>query len=292
MDLRWEGDHWVGAFDAMASPCQLLLDPAPRERAEELLDLAAREARRIERKFSRYREDSVVHAVNAGAGAPVRVDEETARLLDFADRCYRLSGGRFDITSGVLRRAWVFDGSDRLPSAEKVERLRPLVGWERARWSPPEITLAPGMEIDLGGIGKEYAVDRILSLLVERFDSAVLVNLGGDLRASGPRASGAAWVVGIEDPSAEGVPVRSIDLRRGALATSGDARRFLEKDGTRYGHILDPLTGWPVAGAPRSVTVLADMCTEAGFLATLAMLHGLEAERFLETQGVSHWCFR
>ncbi|RPJ43693.1 MAG: FAD:protein FMN transferase, partial [Candidatus Latescibacterota bacterium] len=188
----------------MASPCRVLIDPLPQQEAFLLLRLAADEANRIEQKFSRYRTDGVVHAINASDGAPIRVDEETARLLGFADRCHRLSDGRFDITSGVLRRAWTFDGSDRLPDPGSVEALLPFVGWEKTTWDPPEITLRPGMEIDLGGIGKEYAVDRIVALLAERSHGAFLVNLGGDLRVSGPRASGAPWIVGIEDPSADG----------------------------------------------------------------------------------------
>jgi thiamine biosynthesis lipoprotein len=270
----------------------VLLDPQPEETAELLLRAAAEEALRIERKFSRYRTDSVVHAINAAAGKPVPVDEETARLLDFADRCHRLSDGLFDVTSGVLRRVWTFDGSDRVPDAGAVEALLPLVGWEKVRWTPPAIALRPGMELDLGGIGKEYAVDCIVALLAEHSAAGFLVNLGGDLRVSGPRSSGGSWIVGIEDPDTEGVSIRTLELGSGALATSGDARRYLVANGRRLGHILDPRTGRPVEAAPRSVTVLADTCTGAGFLATLAMLHGAKAEAFLAAQGVRHWCFR
>lgn len=290
--LRSQNGCWVGAFEAMASPCEVFLDGPPRERAGRLADLAAEEVRRIERKFSRYRAGNALHAINRSGGSPVRVDEETARLLDFADRCFRLSDGLFDVTSGILRKAWTFDGSDRLPTREEVDALRALIGWEKIRWSPPEIVLVPGMEIDLGGIGKEYAVDRALALVMEHAPGAFLVNLGGDLRVSGPRSSGAPWIVGIEDPAAPGRPYWTVELVRGALATSGDARRYLEKDGVRYGHILDPRTGWPVSGAPRSVTILADSCTEAGFLATLGMLKGAGAEAFLDEEGVTYRCIR
>jgi thiamine biosynthesis lipoprotein len=285
----------------MASPCEVLLDGPSRERAERLVEVAATEVRRIERKFSRYRDGSIVQAINRSGGAPVRVDDETARLLDFADHGFRLSDGLFDVTSGVLRRAWTFDGSDRLPSREQVDRLRSLIGWEKVRWSPPEIALAPGMEIDFGGIGKEFAVDRALGLVMEAMGGAssgaasagaALVNLGGDLRVSGPRVSGAPWLVGVEDPAAPGAALWRVELFEGALATSGDARRYLERDGVRYSHILDPRTGWPVAGAPRSVTILADSCTQAGFLATLAMLKGAGAEEFLDGEGVTYRCVR
>jgi thiamine biosynthesis lipoprotein len=98
--------------------------------------------------------------------------------------------------------------------------------------------------------------------------------------------------VGIEALANPELPAQQIDLGRGALATSGDARRFLIRNGKRYGHILDPLTGWPVANAPRSITVAASSCTQAGMLSTLALLHGAQAERFLDAEGVRYWCLR
>jgi thiamine biosynthesis lipoprotein len=119
-----------------------------------------------------------------------------------------------------------------------------------------------------------------------------MLNFGGDLLALGPRRDGRPWLVGIESLDAPAASAKQIELERGALATSGDARRFLLKDGKRYGHILDPRTGWPVEGAPRSVTVAAPTCSEAGMLATLALLRGRDAESFLAAQGVRHWCLR
>lgn len=276
----------------MASPCEILVDARPRPVAARLLALAAAEALRIERKFSRYRDDNIVHAIHHAGGRPATVDDETAALLDFADRCHRLSEGRFDVTSGVLRRVWRFDGSDRLPSPEDVAAMLPLVGWERVRWTHPTVVVPEGMEIDLGGIGKEYAVDRVHALLAAATEAAFLVNFGGDLRASDQRSGGLPWRVGVDDPRAEGAPVRIVELHRGALATSGDARRYLERAGVRYSHILDPRTGWPVAGAPRSITVAAPTCTEAGMLATFAMLRGPDAEAFLDAEGVRYWCIR
>ena len=115
-----------------------------------------------------------------------------------------------------------------------------------------------------------------------------LVNFGGDLRASGPPAHG-TWQVGVERAEGDGVAAMLLELEHGALATSGDSHRFLLKGGVRYGHILDPHTGWPVVGAPRSVTVAASSCTEAGLLSTLALLQGAKAKEFLEAQGVRHW---
>ncbi len=277
----------------MASPCELLLPARDRTCAATLGQVVAGEARRIEAKFSRYREDSIVAAIHRsrGAAAGIEVDEESASLLDFARECFDLSGGLFDITSGVLRRAWKFDGSGRVPAAAAVERLLPFVGFEKVRWEPPRLWLPAGMELDFGGIGKEYAVDRAYQLIAAGRGEPFLVNFGGDLRANRPTTRG-PWQVGVERPDSDGRAAMILELERGALTTSGDARRFLIKDGVRYGHVLNPRTGWPVPNAPRSVTVAASSCTEAGLLSTLALLHGADAEAFLAEQGVSHWVLR
>ncbi len=280
-------DHYRGRFAALGGPCEVLVDTDDRAQARALVRLAQQEALRIERKFSRYRDDNVVHAIHTAGGRAVEVDEETAALLDYAALCHEMSAGRFDVTSGVLRRAWRFDGGDTIPAAEIVTELLRHVGWRRVTWAPPHFTLPVGMEIDFGGLGKEYAVDRAAGLLVARTRKAVLVNFGGDLFASGPRRGGRPWGVGVDDPerTGEGVLYR-IELVRGGLATSGDARRFVRWQGRRLGHILDPTTGWPVMDAPRSVTVLAPTCIEAGTLSTLASLRGAGAREFLEAQGV------
>lgn len=276
----------------MASPCEVRLDEEDEAVALAAGRAAEAEALRIEAQFSRYRSDSVVGRINAAAGDAVEVDEETVQLLNFADQCFSLSGGRFDITSGVLRRVWRFDGSDRLPSKADIQALMPLIGWDKASWTPPVLRLPAGMEIDLGGIGKEYAVDCAMRLVQEVTPAPALVNFGGDLRASGARADGAAWTVAIESVDEEGRTAGVLELSGGALATSGDARRFLLKDGVRYSHILNPRTGRPVIGAPRSVTVAAPTCIEAGMIATLAMLQGRRAEAFLKREGVRAWCIR
>lgn len=281
---------FVGRFDAMASPCVVMIDGDDRAEALHLARLAAAEASRIERKFSRYRADGVVATINASAGRPVPVDTETARLLDYAATCHELSDGLFDVTSGVLRRAWTFDGSSRVPDDATIEALRPLVGWSRVTWDGATITLPAGMEIDLGGLGKEYAVDRAAGLIAAATASAALVNFGGDLDATGPRRGGKPWGVGIDDPDRTGeAALYRIDLPRGGLATSGDARRYVIHRGERLGHLLDPRTGWPVRNAPRAVTVLAPSCLEAGTLASLACLRGPGARAFLEAQGVPFW---
>jgi thiamine biosynthesis lipoprotein len=144
------------------------------------------------------------------------------------------------------------------------------------------------MELDFGGIGKEYAVDRAFELLAAGCSAPFLINFGGDLRTN-RSPSEAPWRVGVERPDSDREAGLLLDLQRGALATSGDSRRFLVKSGVRYGHILNPTTGWPIQGAPRSVTVAASTCTEAGQLATLAILQGENAGAFLDDQQARYW---
>ncbi len=282
-----------GRFTAMASDCELLLDSNDKKLAHELTQIVAAEAWRVEQKFSRYRDDSVLHEIHSARGRAVTVDEETTGLLNFAAQCYQLSDGLFDITSGILRKAWVFDGSDNMPSSQQVQDLLPLIGWSKLDWRAPLLTLPEGMQIDFGGFGKEYAVDRAARLLAEYLiaqhkEIAFLLNFGGDLCASGPPGNRQHWTVGVESigGSAQSVVVQ---LKHGGLATSGDARRFLERNGKRYSHVLDPRTGWPVSHAPAAVTVAAPNCVDAGFLATLAMLNGKHAREFLKAQSVLFW---
>lgn len=292
MSLTPTASGFVYMFTAMASPCEIHIDTHEWDLALRLGQVAEKEALRIETKFSRYREDSVLSKINASSGRPTEVDDETASLLDYADQCWRLSDGLFDVTSGILRRAWKFDASDRLPSQAQIDQLLPRIGWSLVNWSRPTLTLLAGMEIDLGGIGKEYAVDSVVAKMVAESRVPVLVNFGGDLRVSGPHADRARWRVAIESVANERERDGVLEIADGALATSGDARRFLLKDGVRYSHILDPRTGWPVCDPPRSITVTAPTCLEAGILATMAMLQGREAETFLEHQGVAAWVAR
>jgi len=289
--LERHNDLWVGRFSAMASPCELLMDTPDKALASRLLSISSHEAKRIEQKFSRYRDDNIIFKINNAAGQPVQVDPETALLLTYADQCYQLSDGRFDITSGVLREVWRFDGSDRIPSITAVEMVLSRVGWPKVEWHSSILKMERGMEIDLGGIGKEYAVDRAALLIRPHIQGGVLINFGGDLCALGTRSDGRAWEIAIEDPACgDKKQLGLVSLKTGAVATSGDARRYLIKDGVRYGHILDPVTGWPIPGAPRSVTTVASTCMEAGMLSTFAILEGGGAEAFLKELEVEFLC--
>ena len=259
-------------------------------------EAAIAEVRRIETKYSRYLLDSVVSRINAAAGrGPIEVDEETASLIGFAHELWLSSQGAFDVTSGVLRRAWDFSAG-RIPSQEELDVLLPLVGWQQVEWNAPSIRLPrTGMELDFGGFGKEYAADRAAAALQQHGILHALVNLGGDIHALGPRGlpdcDGAPWDIAIERPRpGEAGPLATIPLSRGGLATSGDYERYFERDGERYCHVLDPRTGWPTAFW-QSVTVVAANTTAAGALATIAMLRP-DADAWLDSQGARYLAVR
>ena len=288
VNLEQKQGNWHGSFKAMASPCEVIIETDDSNEAERITRVAATEAWRIEQKFSRYRDDNIIFRINTTAGEIIEVDDETARLLDFSDQLYTMSDGMFDVTSGVLRKAWRFDQSDNVPEQAQIDALLPVIGWSKVSWNKPQLQLLPGMEIDLGGIGKEYAVDRCALLIREISHASALINLGGDIAITAPRKDGERWTIGrlSSDPSA---PVGIIKLSHGALATSGDEHRYLEKDGKRYCHVLNPQTGWPVEDPPHTISVAGPTCIEAGMLSTLALLQGSQAEAFLKAQELPYW---
>ncbi|MEN9628770.1 MAG: hypothetical protein RJA10_1997 [Pseudomonadota bacterium] len=276
-------------FQAMACGCELQLEGADRAVLEAAARAAVAEVQRIEHTYSRYRADSVVSRINAAAGQAgfVPVDAETASLLRFADQLHALSDGLFDITSGVLRRAWDFRAG-RVPAGPDLQALLPLVGWHHVERSDDGVRLSQaGMELDFGGFGKEYAADRAAAALLQAGVTHGFVNLGGDLRVLGPRADGSPWRMGIQHPRQPGATVATLDLAQGALATSGDYERFFEHDGRRYCHLLDPRSGWPVEHW-QSVSITAPVCVAAGAMSTIAMLKGPDALPFLQAQGADY----
>jgi|TARA_B110000503_G_scaffold116216_1_gene175116 thiamine biosynthesis lipoprotein len=282
----------MGRFWAMASPCELLIETQDSMLANHLTSVAYAETKRIEQKFSRYLPNNPMANINDSQGKPIAIDNEFFRLLELANSCFQLSDGLFDITSGVLRQAWTFDGSDNLPSPDAVKVLMPFIGWGKVKYDQSSITVAKGMELDFGGMGKEYAVDCVAKLCAEHASTtSVVVNFGGDIQVNRARHNKQPWYIGIESPD-DAEATKVLKIISGGLATSGDARRYLLKNGKRYSHILNPETGYPVKNAASSVTIAAPHCIQAGLLATMALLKGPNAEVFLEQQDVKFWCYR
>lgn len=259
-----------------------------KRHADQSFKCAEQEVLRIEAKYSRYKTDSVLSQINDQAfHKTISVDQETAQLLNYAEQCFQESNGLFDITSGILRKAWNFKEC-KLPDKDLLESLLPMIGWNKLSWSNNTLRfLYADMQLDFGGIGKEYAVDRVCKILADLNIKHALVNFAGDLQVTGPKPDGSAWSVGVQHPRNKG-SIAEIALTQGALATSGDYERYFELDGKRYCHIINPKNGWPVQDL-QSVSVFGPSCLVAGSIATITMLLGEDAGRkFLEHNQVRY----
>ncbi len=259
----------------MGSPCELRLYSENKHKVTTVADKTIDEVKRLEVKYSRYRDDSITSKINQSAGDEngIEVDHETALLLNYAQVGYEQSDGLFDITSGILRLAWDFR-SNCLPSQKDIDALLPLIGWDKLSWSAPKLCLpSKGMQLDFGGYVKEYAADVATNVCRDAGIQHGLVNLGGDICIIGPHPNGDAWKVGIRHPRHPNDPMSFVLLSQGGLASSGDYERFMMINGVRYAHILNPKTGWPV-NSLASTSVCAEQCVVAGTSSTIAMLKG------------------
>ena len=262
----------------MGGPARLVINATPGQKPD--LNKVAKQVRTLlqalEARYSRYRVDSIVSIINqrAGSGVFTELDPETQALLDLAGRLWDASGGLFDITSGPLRQAWDFraDGS---AEPTQIESALSLVGWEHIEWRASGLRLPThGMEIDLGGLAKEYAADGAISLMRNLKVTSALIELAGDVATIGDEDDATPWRVGIQDPEGPG-SLCTVQLSNAAIATSGNYGRVIDYQRKRYCHLLNPKTGWPVAG-PSSVSVLDSQCLTAGAVATVACLHSEE----------------
>ncbi|MDP2901622.1 MAG: FAD:protein FMN transferase [Methylovulum sp.] len=276
-------------FNAMGTPCDIQLFAKTTTKAKQMAERAIADVRRLEMRYSRYRNDSFLSKINrvAATGGSLSVDPETAGLLNYAATCHQQSDGLFDITSGILRSIWRFD-REGLPDDEAIQTVLAKIGWHKLRWNPPILEfLVSGMEIDFGGIVKEYAVDRAAALCWSAGIRHGVINLGGDIKIIGPRADGSAWRIGIRHPRHQDAVLETLSLHEGALASSGDYERCLTVDGVRYGHVLNPKTGWPVKYLA-SVSVVGEFCVVAGSASTIAMLKEEEGGIWLESLGLPY----
>lgn len=277
------------SFSSMGADCNLTLYAVDESLADQAADLTMAEVWRIEEKYSRYIDGSTMSEINhaASQGEGIDVDEETAMLLNYAYMAFRLSNGLFDVSSGALRRVWDFS-SGKTPSQSSIEQILPFIGLGKVAWTPPHLNFShAGMELDFGGIGKEYAVDRGADICRSLGIESGLLDLGGDIMVLGPHPDGSSWKIGIRHPREPDATLGNILVMSGAVATSGDYERYIEVDGKHYCHILNPLTGWPVHGLS-SVTVIAEQCLLAGTLSTIAMLKEDGGKRWLEDMEARH----
>lgn len=261
-------------FNAMGCPCRVSVSGNDKKSLDYAGKLAYKECLRLDRKYSRFIDTSLINTINQSAGTnkAFNLDSETAALIDFAFEAYQLSEGLMDITIAPLIRLWDFHQAT-LPDQPTVEIAKKTVGLDKITWKDGQITIPKGMSIDLDGIVKEYAADRMIQLINQAGVSDALVNLGGDIRAIGSEHSNkTGWNVSISDPENPEKALRTITLVNQALATSGTLERGFERDGTWYTHIINPLTAYPIEQTYSSLSVIHDHCIIAGMFATIALI--------------------
>lgn len=243
----------------------------------------------FEQTFSRTIATSDVGRINASAGEWCEVAPETSELVEAALSYCALSEGRFDITVGALTRLWDFH-EGVVPDPAELEAALPHVDWRQVEVSPGRVRLADSKAaLDLGGIAKGFIADKLLALFAERGATSAYVNLGGNVAVLGPKADGSPWRLGVRDPgsSDEERVVASIQSTGGSLVTSGLYERCFELDGTRYWHILDPRTGYPVQTNTVSASVYAQRSLDGdGLTKALFFMDHADALAFAEAQGV------
>jgi thiamine biosynthesis lipoprotein len=246
----------------------------------------------FEARYSRFRPDSVIGRINAAAGREwVEIDAEMEQLLDFCASVHFLTQGTLDVTATPVLRLWDYKAAaPRVPTDAEVAAALRLVGWAKVQRVPGRVFLPePGMALDFGGWGKEYAVDAVAALARSLGITRALVDFGHDLHAVGAAPGKPGWHVGLEDPANPTGPCRgSLAAADLAVASSGDYLRGFTVGGRRYGHIIDPRTGRPVANGCRQATVVAPTCLQAGVLSTTLFILGPEAGLRLagQTMGV------
>ena len=264
-------------FVSMGCPCEIGVYTYDAEGAQQAISFARNEVHRLDRKYSHFRLDSFITRLQEAARQPggVDVDVETSGLLEYGATQFRLSDGLFDLTAGSLARLWY--NREQLPSDARLGEALRSTGWRKIHWKSPNLSIPKGVQLELGGVVKEYAADRAAMILKRKGIYSAFVELGGDIHVTGSHPDGKPWKMGICNPdpiqrnTAEAIA--SIPVHRGGLATSGDYERSCMINGKRYGHIINPKTGWPVESFT-GVSVHAPSCLLAGSLSTMAMLKG------------------
>jgi thiamine biosynthesis lipoprotein len=271
------------ARDAMAVEFQVLLNAQEHEHAPESAVLALDLVERLEAQLTVYRDSSAVSRLNKIAfGSPVTVEPQLFALLQLGQKLAQTTAGAYDMTSGPLSKLWGFyRRQGRMPDEAEISATLVRVGYRKLHLDDSNLSVrfeSAGMEINLGGIGKGYALDRMAELLrADGVDNFMLHGGQSSVLAAGSR-SGAAprgWSVGLAHPLKPGERLFEFRLQNQALGTSGSGTQFFHHGGKRYGHILDPRTGRPAEGVLSS-TVLAPSAAEADALSTAFYVGGLE----------------
>jgi thiamine biosynthesis lipoprotein len=267
----------------MGTEAELFLYADDGARAQGLFEAAFAEMERVEEALSLYRPASELSRINREAGAQaVTTDPEVFGLIHEALEFSARTEGAFDITVGPLMRAWgFFQGKGRRPAERELEGARRSSGWEKVELNLEARSvrfLIPGVELDMGGMGKGWALDRAGRVLRELGVTAALLSLGkSSYLALGAPPGARGWLVTVTDPDAPGRVLSEVYLRDRALATSGSRENSFALDGKRYGHIIDPRTGMPATGGTIQVTVTGATAARTDVLSTALFVLGPRA---------------
>ena len=264
-------------FRAMSTECRVHFHGATTAVARDFVRDAVEWVANFEARYSRFIPDSLISQINAAASEHwVEIDPETEQLFSFCQDLVFFTRGTFDPSALPLIKLWNWKAKPPVvPDAGAVKAAQELVGWAKVQRRPGGIFLPRrGMCLDLGGIGKEYAVDRVMSRAVQYGIPNILVDFGRDVRVRGFAPGKKFWWIGLEDVHAPGKCWTGVAISDHAAATSADNIRSFEIEGRRYGHIIDPRTGYPVNNGCRAVSVIAPSCTIAGLLSTTAFILG------------------
>jgi thiamine biosynthesis lipoprotein len=272
-----EAGFYQLSFQAMNTHCRVNFASSNRALAQGFQDEVLRWVAWFEAQYSRFIPDSLISRINAAAGLHwVEIDPETEALFALCHDMVFFSRGVFDPTSLPLLRLWNWKANPpALPTKSAIAASLELVGWRKVQRRPGAIFLPrEGMCLDLGGIGKEYAVDRVIEKGLERGITDLLVDFGQDVRVHGHPPGRPAWHIGLEDPLAPGKCWTGVAVNNHAVATSGDYVRHFMVEGRRYGHIIDIRDGYPVDNGCLSASIIAADCTVAGIISTSAFILG------------------
>lgn len=256
----------------MGTLVEITVIPANDKAIEEAFEAL----KKVDALMSTYKEDSEISILNREGKA--QVSEETLEVIEDAIKFSELTDGAFDITCRPLINLWKkAKKEEKLPAEMEIEEAISLVGYQRIILEGSQIRLEKkGMQIDLGGIAKGYAVDKAIEALKKNGIKRALVNAGGDLYALGTDPQGEKWQIGVQDPREEDKVIDIIKVKDKAVATSGDYRRYFTLEGKRFSHIVNPKTGLTVQDVPMSVTIIGLDATTTDALSTGVFVLGPE----------------
>lgn len=245
------------------------------ENARAAAEPAKARIRELEGLLSVTDEGSEIYAANRSGGGPVRLSEDTARVLERALELCRRTEGALDVTVYPVVRAWGFTTGDyRVPDRAELAELLERVDYTRVSLAGDSLTLPEGMELDLGAVAKGYTGDVLMDLLEEAGVTSAIVELGGNVQALGAKPDGSPWRVAVQAP--EGGYAAALEIVDKAVVTSGGYQRYFEQDGETYWHIIDPASGCPARSGLASVTVVAEEGVLCDGLSTALFVMGAD----------------